>query len=140
MVERLYSFLESIGFTHPLHPMLTHIPMGMVMGMVLFSLAGILWRNNNLVQTAHHCAILALIFIFFVIIAGFTDWIHLQEASWNKYIIIKMVLAVLLTSLLIVSIILKKRGATPSSMLLVYLLCLACAGGLGYSGGTLAYG
>lgn len=140
MVERLYSFLESIGFTHPLHPMLTHIPMGMVIGMVLFSLVGILWKNEKLMQTAYHCSILALIFIGPVIAAGLTDWIHLQEASWNAYIIVKMVLAGLLTALLIVSVVLKNRGATSGRMFLIYVLCLACAGGLGYSGGTLAYG
>ena len=40
MVESLYTFLAAVGFTHPLHPMLTHVPMGMIIGMVVFSLLG----------------------------------------------------------------------------------------------------
>lgn len=32
MTELVFKLLEIVGFTHPLHPALTHIPMGMVMG------------------------------------------------------------------------------------------------------------
>ena len=31
MTEAIFEFLGRIGFTHPLHPAMTHIPMGMVM-------------------------------------------------------------------------------------------------------------
>lgn len=140
MVESLYSFLAAVGFTHPLHPMLTHIPMGMIIGMVVFSLLGLLWKNDDLAQTAFHCSVLALLAIGPVIAAGILDWMHLQQGEWNKFIVIKMILGALLTILLIISVTLKNKGASPSKMLLLYLLCLACAGGLGYSGGTLVYG
>ncbi len=36
MTEVIFGFLNSIGFTHPLHPAFTHIPMGMVIGAVVF--------------------------------------------------------------------------------------------------------
>lgn len=140
MVESLYTFLATLGFTHPLHPMLTHIPMGMIIGMVVFSLLGFIWKNNNLTETAYHCSVLAVVSVGPVIAAGILDWLHLQQGEWNKYIIIKMVLGAALTIFLTVSVVLKKKGASPAKMLLFYLLCLACAGGLGYSGGTLVYG
>jgi uncharacterized membrane protein len=140
MIESLYSFLKALGFSHPLHPMLTHIPMGMIIGMVVFSLMGFIWKNESLRQTAFHCSVLALISVVPVIGAGILDWLHLQQGEWNKFIIIKMVLGVLLTIFLAVSVSLKRKGASPSKMLLFYLFCLACAGGLGYSGGTLVYG
>jgi hypothetical protein len=63
-----------------------------------------------------------------------------MEGEWNVFIKIKMILGTLLTILLLLSVILKKKGTPPSKMLLIYLLCLACAGGLGYSGGELVYG
>jgi len=47
MVEGLFALLEKIGFSHPLHPMMTHLPMGMVVGMVVFSLIGLLWKSRN---------------------------------------------------------------------------------------------
>ena len=140
MVEGIYSFLKAVGFTHPLHPMLTHIPMGMIIGMVVFSLMGRILKNDDLTQTAFYCSVLALVAIGPVIVAGILDWLHLQQGEWNKYIIAKMILAAILTILLGVSVILKQKGASPSKMLLFYFLCLACAGGLGFSGGQLVYG
>ena len=140
MVERLYAFLAATGFTHPLHPMLTHVPMGMIIGMVVFSLLGLIWKNDSFLDTAFHCSVLALLAIGPVILAGILDWLHRDQGQWNKFIIIKMVLAAVLTIILTVSVIMKKKGASPAKMFLFYLLCLACAGGLGYSGGTLVYG
>jgi uncharacterized membrane protein len=139
MIENFYALLAKMGYSHPLHPMLTHIPMGMVIGMVIFAALGMIAKNNTLIQTAFHCSILALVALFPVVAAGILDWQHLMQGSWNRFIIAKMILAGILTVLLIVSIIIKKRGATAGKMLLIYLFCLACAAGLGYSGGELVY-
>jgi uncharacterized membrane protein len=140
MLEGLYAFLEKVGFDHPLHPMLTHVPMGMIIGAVVFSLAGLIWKNQHFDRTAFHCSVLALLGIVPVIGAGILDWQHLMEGSWITLIIIKMILATLLTVLLVIAIVLKQRGAEPKTLVLVYFLCLACAGGLGYSGGELIFG
>lgn len=140
MVEKLYSTLAAVGFGHPLHPMVTHAPMGMIIGMVTFAFLGLIWKNGNFGQTAYHCAVLALLTVVPVIGAGLLDWLHFQEGEWNPFIIIKMVLGTLLTILLIISVMQKRGGATPTRMMLLYILCLACAGGLGYSGGELVYG
>lgn len=140
MVENIYSLLESIGFSHPLHPMLTHIPMGMIIGMVVFSSLALVRQNGTLDKTAYHCSVLALLSILPVIVAGILDWLQFQEGEWNEFIIIKMVLGGVLTVLLTASVIFKKRESTNKKMFLIYLACLACAGGLGYSGGELVYG
>lgn len=140
MVENFYSFLATVGFAHPLHPMLTHIPMGMIIGMVTFSFLALIWRGGTLDRTAYHCSVLALVSILPVIGAGFLDWIQFQEAETNIFITIKMILGTLLTVLLIVAVIMKRKENTRGKMFLIYLLCLACAGGLGYSGGELVYG
>lgn len=140
MVEGLFAFLEKIGFSHPLHPMMTHVPMGMVVGMVVFSLIGLLWKKPQLGETAYYCSLLALVAIFPAIAAGLLDWQHSFGGTWGVLIIVKMILATLLTVLLIVAVVLKHRGAPPKKLALIYLLCLACAGGLGFSGGELVYG
>lgn len=140
MIENLYSFLSTVGFSHPLHPMLTHVPMGMIIGMVVFSILATVLRSDGFGQTAFHCSVLALLGILPVIIAGLLDWQHFQEGELNGFIVVKMVLGVVLTALLAVSVVLKRKGAPASRMLLLYLLCLACAAGLGYSGGELVYG
>jgi uncharacterized membrane protein len=139
MVENIFATLENIGFTHPLHPMFVHAPMGLIIGAVVFSFLGLKWKNH-LPQTAYSCAVLAFITIFPTIVAGFLDWQHRLEGQWENLIIIKMVLSGILTLLLLFAIIAKRRGTTPFRIFLIYLLCLACAGGLGFTGGELVYG
>lgn len=140
MVEKLYGLLEAIGFNHPLHPMLVHIPMGMVIGAALFSLTARYWKKQRLEESAYHCAIVALIFVIPTIITGFLDWQGKFGGEWGFFIILKMILGVALTILLTVAVVLKNKGAEPKTLLIVYLLCLACAGGLGFSGGEIIYG
>ncbi|MBB5347546.1 hypothetical protein JWG42_16015 [Desulfoprunum benzoelyticum] len=140
MVEDLFALLENIGFSHPLHPMMTHLPMGMVVGMVVFSLIGLVGKKPRLSETAYYCSLLALVSVFPAIAAGLLDWLHSLGGIWSPLIIVKMILATLLILLLIGAAVLKQWGASPGKLLLVYLLCLACAGGLGYAGGELVYG
>ena len=60
MIENIYAALQKVGFTHPLHPVLVHVPMGMIIGMFVFSLLGLKWKKGYLQQTAYHCSVLAL--------------------------------------------------------------------------------
>lgn len=141
MIAGLYQFLESIGFSHPLHPIMVHLPMGLVIATVIFSLANLIIRNQQLDRTAFHCAVLALIFIVPTLITGALDWAGYQHGDWGEpLIIIKIILGLLLTGLLTFAVISKLRGASSTKMLIIYLLCMACAGGLGFSGGELVYG
>lgn len=140
MITKLYESLAAMGFTHPLHPLVVHIPMGMVIGAVLFSLVGLMWKKQSLEQTAYHCAVLALIFIIPTLITGLLDWQGKLGGEWETLIIVKMVLGLLLTGLLSVAVVFKHQGAEPKKMLILYLLCMACAGGLGFAGGELLYG
>lgn len=141
MITGLYEFLETMGFSHPLHPIMVHLPMGLVIGAVIFSFANLMIRNQQLDKTAFHCAVLALIFIVPTLITGALDWVGYQQGSWGEpLIIIKIILGLLLTGLLAFAVISRLRGASETKMLIIYLLCMACAGGLGYSGGELVYG
>lgn len=140
MIEKLYALLETIGFTHPLHPIMVHIPMGMVIGTVLFGITGIVGKKANIFNTAHHCAVLALLFIVPTLITGVLDWQAKLGGEWETLIIVKMVLGLVLTGLLTAAVVMKTKGLSPRKLLILYLLCMACAGGLGFSGGELVYG
>lgn len=140
MVESLYTTLEQIGFTHPLHPVLTHAPMGMIIGMMLFGTLALIWKDKHFSLVAYYCSVVALISIFPTAFLGILDWLHFLEGDLITLIIIKMVLTVVLTILLIISVVLRNKGATPQSLIIFYLLCMACAGGLGFSGGELVFG
>ncbi len=89
MTEVIFGFLNGIGFTHPLHPAFTHIPMGMVIGAVVFRLASFLPRMAMLAKTGYHCVILALLGIAPTIFTGYLDWQHRFGGSWEFLIVLK---------------------------------------------------
>jgi uncharacterized membrane protein len=141
MTDVIFGFLNSIGFTHPLHPAFTHIPMGMVIGAVVFRLASFLPRMKLLAKTGYHCVILGLLGIFPTIFTGYLDWQHRFGGTWEFLIVLKMVLAAVLTALLLLTAIKddpeNRRFDRVTGW---YVLMVLVAVGLGFSGGELQYG
>lgn len=139
MIEFLYELLNQVGFTHPLHPAITHLPMGMAMGAFFFSLGSL--KYAELARTAYHCAILGLIFVLPTVFLGILDWQHFYHGDWTGPIIAKLVLAIALTVLFVAAM--KVGGREPESPrvpILLYALCLLAAVGLGFTGGEIQYG
>ena len=97
MTETIFTFLNGVGFAHPLHPALTHIPMGMVIGAVVFRMASFLPKMKHLARTGYHCVILGLLGIPPTVFAGYLDWQHTYGGEWEFLIILKMILAGILT-------------------------------------------
>ena len=141
MVEVIFEFLNKIGFTHPLHPALTHIPMGMVMGAVAFRLASFIPKFRILARTGYHCVILGILGIFPTAFTGYLDWQHTYGGTWEFLIILKMVLAVVLTIVLItIAVIDDPENPKFDKKTFFYILTVLLAIGLGFSGGELQYG
>lgn len=139
MIELLYQLLNQVGFTHPLHPAVTHLPMGMTMGAFIFGVAALKWEA--LVKTARHCVVVGLIFIPPTMITGVLDWQHFYDGEWFPQIIIKLVLAVVLFFLLLGSLKASSGEGQPSRLsIVVYALCLLTAIGLGFTAGEIQYG
>lgn len=141
MTETIFAFLNSVGFAHPLHPALTHIPMGMVMGAVVFRMASFLPKMKPLAKTGYHCVILGLLGIPPTVFTGYLDWQHTYGGQWEFLIILKMILAGILT-ITLAAIALKDDPQDPkfNKFTLLYILIVVVAVGLGFSGGELQYG
>jgi uncharacterized membrane protein len=140
MTEIIFEFLNKIGFVHPLHPALTHIPMGMVMGAVTFRLVSFLPRSKFLARTGYHCIILGLLGMLPTAFSGYLDWQHTFGGTWEFLIILKMILAVILTVLLAaIAIMDDPENPRFDKKTLFYLLTLLLAIGLGFSGGELSH-
>lgn len=140
MIDYIYQTLTEIGYTHPLHPTLTHVPIGLVMGAFFFAIVGLIFKRTNLAQTARHCAVLALIAAVPTAILGILDWQHFYGGSLLFPIKMKLVLAGVLLIFLFLAVILGFFGETFSKTVLpIYVLCLLTAVGLGYFGGELVY-
>jgi uncharacterized membrane protein len=139
MIDFIYATLASLGYTHPLHPAVVHIPMGMILGGFLFKLFSFKWPA--LEKTAYNCFMLALAFVPVTALLGILDWQHRLLGHWSRLIIAKFILAGILTALLAFIAVLHQRETTsPRLMMLLYTLCLIAAMGIGFVGGQLVYG
>ncbi len=141
MYEFIYETLSSLGYTHPLHPTLTHLTIGLTMGAFIFALGGKLFRSGGMRMSARYCLGLALLALIPTALLGYMDWQYFYGGAWLFPFKVKLALAGLLTALLIATALLaeraEKRGTAP---LFAYFLCLLCVVGLGYFGGELVYG
>jgi uncharacterized membrane protein len=140
-MDFLYRFSESIGFDHPLHPPLTHMPAGLVVAAFTFLLIALAFkRHKSLNTTAYHCSVLALIFLFPTALLGFTDWWHFYAGVWSFPIKIKIYLTIALFIFLVIGIIMEMKNIGGlMSKSIVYFLCVVSVIGLGYFGGQLVF-
>ncbi len=140
-MDFLYRFSESIGFDHPLHPPLTHMPAGLVIGAFIFILVALTFkRHRSLNTTAYHCIVLALVFLFPTAVLGFTDWWHFYDGVWSLPIKIKIFLTMTLFIFLVAGIMMEiKNVGGLMSKSVVYFLCVVSVIGLGYFGGQLVF-
>ena len=140
MIEFLFKTLANVGYTHPIHPPVTHIAVGMVIGAFLFGIVAWKLRHQALAKTAHHCIILALLALLPTVFAGLMDWQHYYAGAWLFPIKMKLALAVLLLILLVFAWTAGCRGETVSkSAVIIYALCLVNAMAIGYFGGELVF-
>ena len=141
MFESIYKALIAIGYTHPIHPPMTSLPLGMVMGAFVFAMVGFASKRSGMTVTARHCIILALISVFPTMVLGYMDWHQYYGGAWLFPIKMKIVLGISLMVLLGLTICLQPRvGAESKAILLLYALCFLNVIGIGYFGGELVFG
>ena len=141
MLEFLYQNLTKIGYTHPIHPPVTHLPAGMVIGAFLFGIVAWKLRHQALARTAHHCIILALLALFPTVLSGLMDWQHYYAGGWLFPIKMKLALAVILFILLVFALSAGRRAESVSkSRVTLYTLGLITVTAIGYFGGELVFG
>lgn len=141
MIEAIYRILKNLGFTDPLHPPIVHIPIGLVIGAFVFFAIALIFKRKQLVITARHVSILALVSVFPSLLLGVFDWIHFYHAALTLAIRVKIVLAAFLILLLVLGIVLGNRIKLRSAaMMIIYTLSFVAVVGLGYFGASLIYG
>lgn len=141
MFEFIYQGLSKIGYTHPIHPAITHVPVGLIIGGFIFIFADRLLKQPVLAKTARHCIILALIFVPAVMFLGYLDWQHFYAGAWLFPIKMKLLLAGMLLIFLSTAVILGFKPERNSKfIILIQTFCLFMVIGLGYFGGELVYG
>jgi len=141
MFDSIYHILTKIGYTHPLHPTITHLTIGLVMGAFIFLMVGYLSKRDRFFKTARHILVLTLATLPITVLLGYMDWQHFYKGAWLFLFQIKFLLAGLLLIFLIVSILLAFVNPSGSGKLIVtQIVCLLAVIGLGFFGGELVYG
>jgi uncharacterized membrane protein len=139
--DPFYNFLYAIGYHDPIHPALTHMVIGLVVGALIFGVLAVLLKQPHLLRAARYCLVLAWLFIFPTVLLGFMDWQHWYQGALVQPILIKICLASFLFVVLTLGIImiLADRGESKG-LLVIYLIAFFTVGGLGYFGGRLTFG
>lgn len=141
MIDSFYQMLAKMGYTHPLHPTLTHVVMGLVIGGFVFGLVAGFLKRPKLAQSARHCIGLALITLVPTVVLGYMDWQFRYAGAWLFPIKIKIALAAVLLVLLLIAIFIRRQADRWSkNVIVVYALCLVTVVVIGYFGGELVYG
>lgn len=141
MIDQLFQFLAKMGYSDPLHPPITHMPIGLTVGAIVLFFGAYYFKQKNYILTARHVSILAFIFAFPTIFLGVIDWIHFYHAALFTPIKIKIVLASILLIVLGTGIILGSEIKVHSlTMAILYIIAFFCVLGLGYFGSSIIYG
>jgi uncharacterized membrane protein len=141
MTEFLFMWLEKIGYAHPIHAPVTHVPMGMILCAGVFLMVAHFANKPTLRRTALHCYVLGLIGIPLTMLLGYIDWQHFYQGAWTAPIIIKIVTASFLFASCIFNIIqLRKDSPKPWTVLIGGVVSMAMAGLIGFEGGEVMYG
>ena len=137
----IYALLQKIGYDHPLHPVLVHMPIGLIVTAFFLSGGAYLLRRPALATSAYHASVAANIFYFPTVFMGIVDWQRYYHGAWLNPIKIKLILApLLLVPLSLIVFIGYRKGAQAKALLPVFLLALLTVAGLGYYGGQLTLG
>jgi len=151
MFHPVYALLEKLGYTHPIHPMVTHITVGLTIGTLVFGLVSVLFRRVRLKLTAWHCALLAIVSVLPTALFGIMDWQERLNGEWIPTIIAKMILAGSLFVTLLFALLLgrSREGEDESARpwrspravvaLILYGVSTGIVIALGFLGGSLVY-
>jgi|SRR5665811_385468 hypothetical protein len=90
-LDAFYGFMDRIGYMHPIHPAMVHMPIGLVAGATVFIGIAAFARFHQFRVSAHHVLMLALIFWFPTVLFGILDWQRYLGGAW--LFVIKMKLA-----------------------------------------------
>jgi uncharacterized membrane protein len=141
MDSLLYDFLINMGYHHPLHPALTHLPVGLTIASFIFMALSPLLRQPDFSQTAKHCVVLAFLAAIPTVVVGYLDWQYYYGGSFIFPIKMKLALACMLLILLaLIWIKSKKTEEGILSRLVLHGLSFFIVAGIGFYGGELVYG
>jgi uncharacterized membrane protein len=144
MLTEIYQWLAAAGYEHPIHPAITHLPIGTVFAAWAFTTAGIITRRREMQQAGYYCTVLALIVLMPTMFLGLVDWAHYYADALIAPIRYKIILACVL-AIGLLAVVLGHRWINNARRLAVFVSLLlsvnmAIVVVIGFFGGNLVYG
>ena len=141
MIEHLYQFLYSLGYSEPIHPAVVHVPIGVLTGAFVLGVLSCCFHGPVMGRAARYALVISFVSLFPAILLGLMDWQHFFAAGWLFQVKVKLALACALLVLTFLAMV-AGRGSEQTSgrVLLLMTFCLLVALGLGYFGGQVVYG
>lgn len=139
MSNLLYDLLALVGFSHPFHPVLVHVPSGLSIGALCLALWSLVTGQRTSRAAAYQMVVVALIFAIFAMAVGIIDWQRFYGGAWIFEIKMKLALASLYLVLLLAAAALGRRHNDSPAMPVLHGSCVLTVMGLGFFGGQLVY-
>ena len=142
-LDRLFSLM----LKHHLHPILVHIPNGVLPVSVLFIVLAVIFNSSSLSQAALYNLIFVGLTLPMVLFSGYIEWQKKYGATMTNLFIIKITSASIVsltTIILAVWLLINPQIATSSSyhrwvFLFINSVTLVAAGTAGFLGGKLVF-
>ena len=129
--------------THPIHPMLVVLPLGLFLGSWIFDLIGKATNNELLWAASYYCAIAGIIGGFCAAIPGVIDWYNVvppRSSAKSRGLLHGGLNTLVLVAFIVIAIHRSSSIAEPGAFELVLMtLAIIVLGISGWLGGTLAY-
>ena len=129
--------------SHPIHPMLVVLPLGLFIGSWILDLIGKATNNERLWAASFYCAIVGLVGGFCAAIPGMIDWFTVvppRSSAKNRGLIHAGLNALVLIAFLAVTVHRSSAIAEPGGFELILMtLAISVLGISGWLGGTLSY-
>lgn len=139
-IELFYELLAFFGYVHPVHPILVHITIGLVMAAMVFAFISMLPNYSKYAVTARHCVTFAFISAIPTMMVGLMDWVHYFGGNLSSLFKAKITLALTLIPLLgLTSYIHGKLSLRSILLHALYLAAFTNIVMLGYYGGELIH-
>jgi uncharacterized membrane protein len=140
MSDAFYGLLARLSYSHPIHPVFVHMPIGLTIGAFCLYLAGVMLRRKELMVPSYHAAVVALLFLMLAVPTGIMDWQRFYGGAWLLEVNMKLALAGGLFLLLSVTVMIgRHHDAHPRFLLMLYFLGVLNVAGLGFFGGQLVF-
>ena len=122
------------------HPIMVHLPNGVLPAAVILLFLGLLFSHEGLKQAAFYNMVLVVFSMPVVFLSGYVDWKEHMGGVYTGPIVTKIVSGAVVFVLGIVLVLWGWFGTASWPFFLLHLLALAAAGVAGHIGGKLVFG